>query len=244
MVNLKKISDVFALLLLVFVSAFLIMGCVEEEVEIKPLREKVLTAEEQAALTPDEVIILLKEGNLRFMKNDLTARDHSALVRNSSIGQFPKAIILSCIDSRLPVEDIFDRGIGDIFVVRIAGNFVNEDILGSMEFACKVSGAKLILVLGHNNCGAIKSAIDNVELGNITAMLSKIKPATELASGYQGEKSSKNGEYVQMVCEKNIENTISEIRKGSPILKEMEEKGEIKLAGAVYNLNTGEVDLL
>jgi carbonic anhydrase len=244
MENLKKILNVFTFHLLIFASAFFITACVQQEADIKPLREKVLTADEQAALTPDEVIKLLEEGNQRFMENDLTARDHSALVRNSSTGQFPKAIILSCVDSRVPVEDIFDRGIGDIFVARVAGNFVNEDILGSMEFACKVSGAKLILVLGHNNCGAIKSAIDNVELGNITAMLSKIKPATELASGYNGDKSSKNNEYVQIVCEKNIENTLDEIRRGSPILKEMEQKDEIKIVGAVYNLNTGEVDFL
>ena len=212
--------------------------------KVKPLVEKVLTAEEQAALTPDEVIELFKEGNERFMNNELTARDHSAQVRNSTLAQYPKAIVLSCVDSRVPVEDIFDRGIGDIFVARVAGNFVNEDILGSMEFACKVSGSKLILVLGHEHCGAVKSAIDDVELGNITAMLSKIKPAVELASDYKGEKSSKNTEFVSMVCENNVENTINEIRKGSPILKEMEDNGEIKILGAVYDLDTGNVEFL
>ena len=210
----------------------------------KPLVEKVLTAEEQAALTPDEVIELFKEGNQRFMNNQLTARDHSAQVRNSTLAQYPKAIVLSCVDSRVPVEDVFDRGIGDIFVARVAGNFVNEDILGSMEFACKVSGSKLILVLGHEHCGAVKSAIDDVKLGNITAMLSKIKPAVEIASDYEGDKSSKNTEFVSMVCENNVEYTINEIRTGSPILKKMEENGEIKIIGAVYDLDTGNVEFL
>lgn len=212
--------------------------------DVTPLVERVLTADEQAALTPDEVIKLLKDGNQRFMQNDLTARNHSAQVRNSTMEQFPKAIILSCVDSRVPVEDVFDRGIGDIFVARVAGNFVNEDILGSMEFACKVSGAKLILVLGHEHCGAVKSAIDNVKLGNITAMLSKIKPAVQLASDYKGEKSSKNDEFVHMVCEQNVENTMNEIRTRSPILKEMEDNGEIKILGAVYDMSTGKVEFL
>src|SRR6187431_2832187 len=131
-----------------------------------PLREKVLTAEEQKALMPDTVIQRLKEGNQRFVNNSITARDHSAMVRNASVGQYPKAVILSCLDSRVPVEDVFDKGIGDLFVARVAGNFVNEDILGSMEYGCKVSGAKLILVLGHESCGAVKAAIDGVKLGN------------------------------------------------------------------------------
>src|SRR3954451_20890224 len=169
----------------------------------KPLREKVLTAEEQKALTPDMVIQSLKEGNERFVNNSITARDHSAMVRNASVGQYPKAVILSCLDSRVPVEDVFDKRIGDLFVARVAGNFVNEDILGSMEFGCKVSGAKLILVLGHESCGAIKAAIDNVKLGNITAMLTKIKPAVTRSQDFSGEKSSKNDAFVEYVAKKN-----------------------------------------
>ena len=157
-----------------------------------PIVDKVLTAAEQQALTPDMVIQSLKDGNKRFMNNNLTARDHSALVRDASQGQYPKAVILSCLDSRVPVEDIFDKGIGDLFVGRVAGNFVNKDLLGSMEYGCKVSGAKLILVLGHQSCGAVKSAIDNVKLGNITAMLSKIKPAIVKSKDFAGEKTSKN----------------------------------------------------
>ena len=136
---------------------------IETASKLVPLKEKVLTAEQQKALTPDLIIQSLKEGNKRYMNNDLTLRDHSALVRDAVEGQYPKAVILSCVDSRIPVEDVFDKGIGDLFVGRVAGNFVNEDLLGSMEFGCKVSGAKLILVLGHESCGAIKSAIDNVE---------------------------------------------------------------------------------
>ncbi|MGB5698429.1 carbonic anhydrase family protein [Muriicola sp.] len=212
--------------------------------ELKPLVEKVLTADEQAALTPDAVIEMLKSGNKRFMSGNLTARDHSAQVRNSTFGQYPKAVILSCLDSRVPVSDVFDRGIGDIFVGRVAGNFVNVDMLGSMEFGCKVAGAKLILVMGHEHCGAVKAAIDDVELGNITAMLTKIKPAVDLVSDFDGEKSSKNEAFVHEVCESNVKNTINEIRINSPILKEMEENGEIKIIGAVYNMSTGEVMFL
>lgn len=212
--------------------------------EQQPLVENVLTAEEQAALTPDKVIEMFKAGNERFINNDLTARDHSAQVRKSTSAQFPKAIVLSCVDSRVPVEDVFDRGIGDIFVARVAGNFVNEDILGSMEFACKVSGSKLILVMGHEHCGAVKAAIGKVELGNITPMLSKIQPAVALVKDYEGEKSADNPEFVHMVCESNVKNTINEIRKQSPILKEMEEKGEIKIVGAVYDMDLGKVTFL
>lgn len=207
------------------------------------LVEDVLTEEEQEALNPDEVIRILDEGNERFMNNDLTARNHSEQVRKSALAQYPKAIVLSCVDSRVPVEDVFDRGIGDLFVARVAGNFVNEDILGSMEFACKVSGSKLVLVLGHEHCGAIKAAIDDVELGNITSMLQNIEPAVEGVE-YEGEKSSENQEYVAMVCERNVKNTIEEIRIGSPILKEMEDNGEIQIVGAVYDMDTGNVDWL
>lgn len=211
--------------------------------ELTGLVNTVLTAEEQAALTPDMVIESFKEGNGRFMSNDLTARDHSAQVRESTSAQFPKAIVLSCVDSRVPVEDVFDRGIGDVFVARVAGNFVNEDILGSMEFACKVSGSKLILVMGHEHCGAVKAAVDNVELGNITPMLAKIKPAVALVE-YDGDRSSKNEEFVHMACESNVRYTMDQIRANSPILKEMEDNGEIKIVGAVYDMDSGMVDFL
>jgi carbonic anhydrase len=213
-------------------------------IDQKPLRQRVLTAAEQAALTPDAVIISLKEGNKRFVSNELTLRDHSAMVRDAAPGQFPKAVVLSCLDSRIPVADVFDRGIGDLFVARVAGNFSNVDILGSMEYGCKVSGAKVILVLGHESCGAIKSAIDNVKLGNITAMLGNIRPAVERAKTFAGDKTSKNAEYVEKVAHENVLNTIENIRANSPILKEMETKGEIKIVGGYYDLHTGEVTFL
>lgn len=207
------------------------------------LIEDVLTKEQQDALTPDSVIKSLQDGNARFASNDLTARDHSQQVRKAAEGQFPKAIVLSCVDSRVPVEDVFDRGIGDLFVARVAGNFVNEDILGSMEFACKVSGSKLIMVLGHEACGAVKAAVDDVKLGNITPMLSKIRPAVESIE-YDGDRTSKNAEFVHMACESNINRTMNQIRERSPILKEMEDKGEIKIVGGIYDLNTGKVTML
>lgn len=178
------------------------------------------------------------------MKNDLTLRDNSALVRDATEGQYPKAVILSCVDSRIPVEDVFNKGIGDLFVARVAGNFVNEDILGSMEFGCKVSGAKLILVLGHESCGAIKSAIDDVKMGNITAMLAKIKPAIAGSQDFVGDKTSKNDDFVDAVAKKNVLLTIQNIKDKSPILKEMAEKGEIKIVGAYYDLHSGEVIFL
>jgi carbonic anhydrase len=216
-----------------------------KNIVIKPLVEKVLTAEEQSKLTPDAVINSLKEGNDRFVNNDLTARDHTVQIRKSTNGQYPKAVILSCLDSRIPVEDVFDKGIGDLFVARVAGNFVNEDILGSMEFGCKVAGSKVILVLGHEHCGAVKAAIDDVKLGNITAMLTKIRPVVEkLSADYDGDKTSANGEFVHMVCEHNVIKTINDIREKSPILKEMEEDGEIKIIGGVYDMDTGKVDFM
>ena len=210
----------------------------------KPLIEKVLSAEEQKSLTPDMVIMALQDGNKRFVNNDLTERDHSALVRDAAKGQFPKAVVLSCLDSRVPVEDVFDRGIGDIFVARVAGNFVNVDILGSMEFGCKVAGAKLILVLGHESCGAVKAAIDNVRLGNITAMLDSIKPAVKKSKAFDGAKTSTNNSFVELVAKNNVLLAIENIRKNSPILKEMEDRGEIKIVGAYYHLRSGEVTFL
>lgn len=209
------------------------------EINQEPLIERVLTAEEQQRLTPDDVLRSLKEGNKRFTQGTLTLRDHSKQIRDSVNGQFPKAIILSCIDSRVPVEDVFDKGIGDLFVARVAGNIVNEDILGSMEFSCKVSGAKLVLVIGHEYCGAIKGAIDNVTLGNLTGLLKKITPAVEACSHYTGEHSSKNPAFVDMVIRKNVQLMVVDIRQRSTILHDMEQKGEIKIIGAYYDMDNG-----
>lgn len=206
---------------------------------------KVLTQEEQQKLTPAEVLDILKKGNDDFVNDNLTVRNNSAVVRDASLGQFPKAAIISCLDSRVPVEDVFHRGIGDLFVGRVAGNIVNEDMLGSLEFACKVSGAKLIVVLGHEYCGAVKAAIDDVKLGNITAMLAKIRPAVEEAKvKFEGEKTAANPAFVEAVCDHNVLLGIKNIRTKSPILKEMEDKGELKIVGGVYDMKTGKVNYI
>jgi len=212
--------------------------------EIVPLVEKVLSPEERSKLTPDMVLESLKEGNERFINNDLTARDHSKQVREAALGQFPKAIVLTCIDSRIPVEDVFDRGIGDIFVSRIGGNVLNEDVLGGMEFACRLAGAKLVMVLGHEQCGAILAAIDRVELGNMTGMIDKIKPSIANISGFEGANTSMNPEFVEVVAQENVHTTVQNIREKSPILQEMEEAGDIKIVGAYYDLNEGQVMFL
>ena len=194
-----------------------------EDKNTKQLSGEVITQDKQKQLNADLVIQSLKDGNKRFVDGKLTGRDYSKQVKETSHGQYPEAIVLSCIDSRVPVELVFDRGIGVIFVARVAGNIADADILGSMEYSCKVSGAKLILVLGHMHCGAVKSAVDDVKLGNITGLLAKIKPSVESFPDYHGEKTSKNYEFVDMVGKKNVSETIEHIRKESPILKEMED---------------------
>ena len=205
----------------------------------------VMTKAEQDSLTPDQVLQEFKDGNERFNSGNVTQREHSEEIRKAATGgQFPKAMVLSCLDSRVPVEDVFDQGIGDVFVGRVAGNFVNTDLLGSMEFACKVAGAKLIIVMGHQHCGAIKGAIDDVHLGNITSMLANIKPAVEMSKNFEGDKSSKNEAFVKLVAQNNIRNTIAQIRAKSEILKEMETKGEIKIVGAFYTLRTGKLEFV
>ncbi len=208
------------------------------------LIEDVLTKEQQDRLTPQSVIEILKEGNARFVAGEVTVRNHKEQIRRAALSQYPKAIILSCVDSRVPVEDVFDRGIGDLFVARVAGNFVNPDILGSLEFACHVSGAKLILVLGHEHCGAIKSAIDDVKLGNITEMLSKLTPAVHEVPGFEGQRSSTDEAFVHAVTERNVWRNIERIRTESPILKTMEEEGAIAIRGALYDMDNGQVTFL
>jgi len=212
-----------------------------DEVE---LSSEVLTAEAQEELTPDEIIQSLKEGNERYINNNLTPRDYQAQVQATAAGQYPGAIVISCVDSRVPVENVFDMGIGDIFVARVAGNFVNEDILGSTEFATAVAGSKVVIVMGHESCGAVKSAIDGVEMGNITAMLDKIEPAIDMTQTYDGEQTSSNAEYVTEVVNNNVINTISEMRERSSIIAELERNGEVVITGAFYDLDTGEVTFL
>ena len=227
-----------------FIAALLVMSGSALAQNNAPVVERVLTQQEQEALTPDEVLQMLREGNQRFVSGTVTSRDHSAQIRDAADGQFPKAMILSCVDSRIPVEDVFDRGIGDVFVARVAGNFENTDILGSMEYATKVAGAKLILIVGHEDCGAVEAAIDQAKLGNITAMLENIKPAMDSLSEYRGDRTSANREFVHLVATKNVRLTMVDIRERSPILREMEARGQIKIAGAMYNMKTGVIEYL
>ncbi len=204
-----------------------------------------ITKDMQSGLTPDSVLQDLLEGNTRFTGGSSNSLDNAALISQTTGGQFPKAVILSCIDSRVPVETVFDQAIGDVFVARVAGNFENVDILGSMEYSCKVAGSKLVLVLGHEACGAVKAACDGVELGNITALLSNILPAVKVSSDQvDGELNSSNSEFVAKTVENNVKLTMDRIREKSPILNEMEANGEISIVGGVYNLHTGKVEML
>ncbi len=202
---------------------------------------KTLTKEMQSAITPSKALELLKDGNKRFVNNLKVNRNLLQQANETSDGQHPLAIILSCIDSRTSAELIFDQGLGDIFSARIAGNIVNEDILGSMEFACKVAGSKIIVVLGHTKCGAVKGACDHVEMGNLTALLSKIQPAVYDEKTVTENRSSSNNEFVEKVSTINVKRTVTAIMERSPILKEMIEKGEIGIAGGTHDISTGEV---
>ena len=202
---------------------------------------KTLNKEMQAAITPSMAIEILKEGNKRFMNNLKANRNLLEQVNDTSDGQHPFAVILSCIDSRTSAELIFDQGLGDVFSVRIAGNIINEDILGSMEFACKVAGAKLIVVLGHSKCGAIKGACDHVEMGNLTALLSKIQPAVFDEKSVLDNRNSSNSEFVEKVASINVTRTVNAIVERSPILKEMIENGEIGIIGGMHTISNGEV---
>lgn len=207
---------------------------------------KAHTKETQAVMTPDSSIQALKDGNERFMSSTQITRDLLDQVSDTSTGQYPFATVLSCIDSRVSSELIFDQGIGDIFSVRIAGNFVNEDILGSMEFACKLAGTKVVLVLGHTACGAVKGACDHARLGNLTALINKIEPAVAAVTEPTDEslRNSKNIDFVNTVAVKNVEMTIENIRKQSPVLAEQESNGEIKIVGGMYDISNGKVTFL
>lgn len=195
----------------------------------------------QAAITPSKALELLKEGNQRFVNNLKVNRNLLQQANETSEGQHPFAVILSCIDSRTSAELIFDQGLGDIFSVRIAGNIINEDILGSMEFGCKVAGSKIIVVLGHTKCGAVKGACDHVEMGNLTALLTKIRPAVDDETQTKENRNSGNAAFVENVSVINVKRTVASIMQRSPILKEMIEKGEIGIVGASHDITTGEV---
>ncbi len=200
-----------------------------------------MTSKTQAAITPDEAIEMLKQGNERFINGNAVKRDLLTQVKQTSKGQFPFAAIVSCIDSRIPPEIVFDQGVGDIFVARVAGNFVNDDILGSLEYSTKVAGAKLILIMGHTECGAVKGACDGAQLGLLTATLANINPAVEAVKGDYTPKSSKNNEFVQAVAETNVKLTMQKLRERSVVLREMLDNGEIAMVGAMYHVNTGQV---
>ncbi len=209
-----------------------------------PPRGGTLTKEWQEMLTPEQIIALAKKGNERFVSGSPIERNYQQDVHATKKGQYPAAIVLSCIDSRAPAEIIFDAGIGNIFNARVAGNIIDPDLAGSAEFACKVTGSKLMLVMGHTNCGAIKGAIDKVQLGNLTQLLEKIYPAVEAMNNFPGEKTSKNLEYVDAVATKNVQLTVENIRKISPILADLEKQKTIMIVGAMYSVKTGKVDFL
>ncbi|WP_438977403.1 carbonic anhydrase family protein [Polaribacter sp.] len=209
------------------------------------MRNKAINKLAQEVLTPDDVLQDLLQGNERFVNNKLAEVAHLELVKETITGQYPKAVILSCIDSRVPVEQVFDQAIGDVFVARVAGNFENTDILGSIEYACAVAGSKLIFVLGHESCGAVKAACDGVELGNITSMLANIIPAVKKSSTeVEGEANSSNKEFVAKTVENNVLLTMQRIQERSNLLSEMIDGDEVKIVGGVYSLSSGKVNLV
>lgn len=200
------------------------------------------TAQSQADLTSEDAINMLKEGNDRFVNGNPVSRDLHAQVKQTAKGQYPYAAVVSCIDSRIPTEIIFDQGIGDIFNARVAGNFVNEDILGSLEFACKLAGSKVIVVMGHTSCGAVKGACDHAKLGNLTQMLDKIMPAVNAVKTSPDEdRSSSNIDFVNEVSAKNVELTVQQIKDMSPVLFNMYENDDIDIVGAMYDVKSGKV---
>jgi carbonic anhydrase len=203
---------------------------------------KAHTAESQSTVTPDKALQFLKEGNSRFVNNLKVNRNLLEQVNDTRDGQWPFSVILSCIDSRTSAELIFDQGLGDIFSIRIAGNILNPDILGSMEFATKVVGSRIIVVLGHTKCGAIKGACDHIEMGNLTTLLNKIKPAINEEKNTTENRTSNNTEFVQNVAELNVLLTIERIRNESPIIDELEKNGAIKIVGGMYDVDTGSVE--
>ncbi len=231
-------------------------GCLERRVFVKvavgvfggvllggAARADALTKAQRDKMSPADILEAMKKGNQRFRSGVRKNRNYLNEQKASASGQFPAAVLLSCIDSRAPAEVIMDLGIGDIFNCRVAGNVANPDILGSMEFACKLAGAKVVLVMGHTACGAVKGAIDNAELGNLTGLLDKIKPAVQ-ATKYSGERSSKNYGFVDAVARTNVLLTVDNIRKNSPVLVDLERQGTIKIAGAMYNLQTAAIDFV
>jgi carbonic anhydrase len=206
-----------------------------------PALADALTAEQREKLSPDQILELMQKGNARFARGERKSRDYLREQRASASGQHPAAVLLSCIDSRAPAEVIMDLGLGDVFNARVAGNILNEDIAGSIEFACKVAGAKVIVVMGHTACGAIKGAIDGAQLGNLTGLLAKIRPAVD-ATTYSGTRTSKDPKFVDAVARTNVEMTMKKFREMSPVLTELAEAKKVRIAGAMYDLATAKID--
>ncbi|MCA0901141.1 carbonic anhydrase family protein [Microbulbifer agarilyticus] len=202
-----------------------------------------LTKEQRDGMRPDDIIKMMEEGNKRFRAGKMKQHDYVAQQSATASGQYPAAAILSCIDSRTPAEILLDLGLGDAFNARVAGNICNDDVIGSLEFACAAAGSKVILVMGHSACGAVKGAIDNVKLGRLSGLLGKIQTAVA-ATKYDGDRTSKNAEFVDQVAENNVRQSIKEIREGSETLANLEKEGKIKIIGAMYNLSDGQLTLL
>ena len=230
--------------------AALLVGCASQGMAEKKSAQsaspavvaEAMNKERQSKVTPDAALDMLKQGNERFTSGEMTERDLKAQVKATGKGQYPFASIVSCIDSRTPPSLVFDQGIGDLFVASVAGNIVNPDILGSLEFASKVAGSKVIVVLGHTSCGAVKGACDNAKLGNLTQLVDKIRPAVEATPNVNGpDRSSKNYAFVNEAARVNVHLTVKDIMNQSPVLREMAEKGEIKIVGAMLDVNTGKV---
>lgn len=235
--------------ILLFASFLIICGCQKQEIktekkETNHKERNPMTEEKQGDLTKEEIIQQFKDGNDRFLKHIKEDSSYNELLVTTSTGQFPKAIVLSCIDSRAPVEAIFDKNIGDVFITRDAGNYADSGIIGGIEFACQISGAKVILVMGHTECGAIKGACDNVKLGNLTYVIEALKPAVDSTKGFENDRTSKNKDFVKAVTIENVLLTINKIRNQSKIISDLEKEGKVKFVGAIYNIATGKADFL
>ncbi len=209
-----------------------------------PATSAVLSQSQQQAMTPDQVVEALKAGNKRFASGQLTQRDYLAQAKVAAKGQYPMAVVLSCLDSRIPPEIVFDRGIGDLFVARVAGNFENTDILGSMEFATKLAGAKVVVALGHTSCGAVKGACDGAQLGNLTSTLANIEPALQASSSVEGKHDSHNPAFVASVTRANVRQTMADIVERSAVIKDLIAAGQLVIVGGIYDLDTGAITWL
>jgi carbonic anhydrase len=224
----------------ILVAALILAGCSTPGMVSTHSDAMSMTPSIQKAMTADQALARLKAGNGRFMTGEMLKRDLPSQVKVSSKGQYPFASVVSCLDSRASAELVFDQGIGDVFSARVAGNIINDDIIGSLEFGSKVAGAKVIVILGHTSCGAIKGACDDVALGNLTGLLAKIKPAISNVS-YAGDRSSKNDAFVEMVSESNVRRTVQDLLARSPVLRDMQAKGEVKIVGAMLDVATGKI---